>query len=86
VATRITNQTEESDGDPAWLAVILQTHDRVANLWGLQSPKRVEAAREPDPMEQLSSAELLMEMEREYEEERRRLGVGAAREGADHEG
>jgi len=80
---RLVKKTEGRDGDPAWLAVILQTHDRVANLWGLQSPKRVEVAREADPMEQLSQAELLMELEKELDEERRRLTSGAAPEGAE---
>lgn len=80
---RLVKKTEDRDGDPAWLAVILQTHDRVAALWGLQSPKRVEVAREPDPMEQLSQAELLIELEKELDEERRKLlGGSEAREGA----
>jgi DNA-binding CsgD family transcriptional regulator len=82
-ATKIVRESQDSDGDPAWLAVLLQTHDRMATLWGLQSPRKVEIPREPDPMEALSNAELLLEMEREMEDERRKLLGDGAQGGAD---
>lgn len=77
--TKVKREEFERDGDPAWLGVILQTHDRIAALWGLNAPPKAPQERTPDPMEAMSDAELLLAAERELAEERRKLlGAGDA--------
>jgi DNA-binding Lrp family transcriptional regulator len=70
---KIQRVKEGRDGDPAWLNVALAAHDRIAALWGLEAPKRVSVERDPDPVEQLSDAALLEAVQRELDEERRRM-------------
>lgn len=71
----------ERDGDPAWLGVLLQIHDRIVALWGLNAPAKVQQVREPSAAESMTDAALLVAAEREVAEARLRLE--AAKEQAD---
>lgn len=74
--TKIQRVKEGRDGDPVWLNTALAAGDRIRKLWGLDAPVKVQQVREATAVEQMDSAALLAEVEREIAEERRRIEQG----------